>query len=197
MIRNRNVFRQEYKHAQGWWEDLRFPAAAFRLDSAATRYSYDFVNLGVEFDDNARYTEEVIGIIAQMSHGYLLGSGIDIHLHWEQNQNAVPNWLMDYRAYDIGEASNGSWTTVTGTTVEIAYSSGSIHNITEFVSDWDPGLSEVSGLVEIKLWRDTANTSGEFAGADGYTGGALTKEIDIHYQIDQPGSLGEYSKWNA
>jgi hypothetical protein len=49
-------------------------------------------------------------------------------------------------------------------------------------------------MLDIKLWRDTTNASGEFTGADPVAAAVLLKELDIHFELDSFGSNEEYVK---
>jgi hypothetical protein len=175
------------------WDDLRAPATALRLDSAATRYSFDSTNVGVLFNDDARYTEEQITVLFQMPHRWKLNSEVRLHFHWIQNQNASPNWLGAYRYYGNNQCCPSTWVEVAAITPEFTYTSGDLSQVNR-IANFTPANLDLSGMVEIKFWRDTANLSGKFAGADPYVGQALLKEIDLHYKIDGTGSLYEREK---
>jgi hypothetical protein len=174
------------------WEDLRFPATGNRLDSAATRYSFDFTELGVSFDNNSRYTNEQLSFIAQMPHSWKEGTTLDVHLHWIQNQAAIPNWLLAYRVYNNGE-DPGAYAELPWDAHAITYTSGTICQVTDFPAITMTGKT-ISCIMDFKLWRDTTNASGEFAGNDPVATAALLKEMDIHYEVDSLGSNTEYVK---
>jgi hypothetical protein len=53
---------------------------------------------------------------------------------------------------------------------------------------------KISCFFDSKIYRDTANASTLFAGADAYTGNWLLKEYDLHYKKDSLGSAEEYIK---
>lgn len=176
------------------WDDLRAPATGLRLDSAATRYSFDPLNVGVQFDADARYTEEQITVIFQMPHNWKLNSEVRLHFHWIQNQNAVPNWLGSYRYYGNNQCCPSAWTTVVSNTPEFSYpGSGDLSQVNRIAS-FTPMNLDLSGMIEVKFWRDTGDVSTLFGAADPYTGQALLKEIDLHYQIDSTGSTSEREK---
>lgn len=177
------------------WDDLRFPFFGRRLDRTSGHLDYDLAELGVNFDYTSRYNDlDMIGIIAQLPHNKKLGSNLRPHAHWIQNQDECPNMLMKYRIYDNGEAPPPTWIEVAYDSLVYAYVSGSILQIVKFPEIDMSSEVAVSSFVDIKLFRDTANTSGKFAGADPYTGDALMKEFDFHYEINQMGSRQEYIK---
>ena len=174
------------------WDDLKFPATGLNLDSAATRYSVDTTELGTSFHSDARYTNEQLGMVVQLPHAWKEGTILKPHIHWIQNQAAVPNWLMAYRVYNNGEVPGAFSFSMIDNTV-FTYTSGSICQISGFPDIDMYGLT-ISSIIDIKLWRDTANTSTLFAGADPVATDALLKEYDIHYQLDSNGSVQEYVK---
>ena len=184
---------KSFTTSDGNWDDFVVSASAVRLDSAATRYSFDTTNLGIQFDSDSRYPEEQISIIYQLPHEWKIGSDIRFHFHWIQSQSAIPNWLLDYRWFDNNEAEP-SFTRLSGTTETFSYTSGSILQISHFGLQSSSGITGVSSNFEIKFWRDTANTSTEFSGADPVATDVRVKFFDIHLQQDSPGSDNEFSK---
>lgn len=191
MIRDINTFRQEYKHAQGWWEVMGFPAQALAVGANAP--SWDTTNLGYEFNDNPAVSNEEVQAIAHMPHTWVEGSTIGIHTRWilledDGAANEDVKWDILYRWYDTGETSNGAWTTAE-TTVDVSGKTQWISLITELASVSGSG-SSISSLLELRLQRDTNDA------ADDHPHSVLLKELDVHYQIDQPGSLFEYGKWD-
>jgi len=180
------------------WDDLRFPFTAQRLDSASTRYSYDYFNCGVEFDADARYPNEKICMMVQTPHAALEGANIEPHIHWIQQGASMPNWLIAYRILkkntDIGVQSDYSnYTFMPWSSNAFTYTSGDLHQITEF-GTIDMTGTTFSDCLQIVLWRDTTNASGEFAGVDPSAISEITLEFDIHYEIDSLGSRLEYNK---
>ena len=174
------------------WDDLKFPATGNNLDSAATRYRYDFDELAIIFDANARKSEEILGYIAQMEHAWAEESTLKPHIHWIQSQAAVPNWLIEYRRYNNGSIVP-AFTAVAALSSIFTYTSGDMLQITTFPDINMAGLT-VSSFVDVRITRDTDNTSGLFAGVDPVTGPVSFKEFDFHAQNDSRGSLLEYIK---
>lgn len=174
------------------WDDLRFPASGDRLDSAATRYSYDFVELGVTFDDNARFDQELLGYIVQMPHAWAEGQNVKPHIHWIQTDANIPNWLIQYRNYNNGEAIP-AFILEPSDAIVFPFTGSPILQISTF-PEIDMTGFRISSFIDVKISRDTANGSGLFSGADPLVGGVLLKEFDIHYQLDSIGSLEEFIK---
>lgn len=178
------------------WDDLRFPLVGQRLDVAAGRIDYNYDDCTVDFQDNALYAGDPVCFIAQMSHSKELGSAIELHLHWFQNQNQTPNWLLAYRWVNMGESAIavGSEILLKWTSNAITYTSGTISQLTEFGNITKPTTDTISSILQIRLFRDSNNASTLFAGADPYTGDAQAIEFDIHYIKDGFGSNQEYVK---
>lgn len=177
----------------GSWDDEKFPASGDRLNSAATRYSFDFTNIGIQFQNNARYGTEDLVYQSQMRHAWRQGDNVKPHVHWEQNQNARPNWGIEWRKYKNGQAV-GAWTQAAPTSDVFTYVSGSILQISVF-AEIDMSDMLISDFLEIKLYRDTTQaTTPYLAIPDPYTGNALYKEFDIHVPFNNLGSESEFSK---
>lgn len=177
------------------WDDLRFPFIGRNIDTTSGRIDYNYSELGVDFADNSRYDDaEQISMIVQFPHAWATGTAISPHLHWIQSSADIPNWLIEYRWYDNGDTVPATWTQAPYGTHAYTYTSGSILQLTEFAISVPVGIDGVSSILDIKFYRDTGNTSSEFAGSDPLSGNALAKEFDIHYQVDSLGSDTEYTK---
>lgn len=174
------------------WDDDKFPATGNRLDSSATRYRFNHTELTIEFDANARYDTEVLGFINQMRHAWFEGSHIHPHIHWYQDQVAIPNWLLQYRIYNNGETPP-SWNNLVLEDHVFTYTSGRILQISTFPIIDMTGI-RISGFAEFKLSRDTANGSGEFSGVDPVVAIAHYKEFDTHVLFDDSGSKEVFTK---
>lgn len=173
------------------FEDLKFSATAVDIDKNSTRYRFDATNMGIVFDDDARYTEEQVSMIGQMPHAAKAEAAIHPHIHWIQDhETTLPNWLLGYRITNNG-AAPGSFTLLTPESHIFTYTSGDLLQISSFGDIAMTGAT-ISCILEFKLWNDTANTSTEFAGA--VAKAALFKEFDVHYEIDSFGSNEEFVK---
>lgn len=177
------------------WDDLRFPLQGQRLDVSAGRIDYNYDECTVDFQDNTRYPNEVICFAAQMPHAKKMDSNAYVHLHWLQNQNATPNWLIETWWYNNGdEVSSPTKTLSMWSSNELTYSSGTLAQITVFPVASPPANEMVSSILKIRLFRDTANASTLFTGADPYIGTVQADELDIHYEINTFGSKLQYMK---
>ena len=176
------------------WEDLRTPLIGQRFLVVAGRVDYNYTELTVDFSATARYLNEPVGVVFQMAHAKLLDSPVYPHLHWIQEEDHIPNWLIAFRWYKNGQLVPSTWTLAKYTTHEYTYASGALAQYTNFPGISAPAAETVSSMLEIKLYRDSANTSTKFAGADPYTSSAKAKELDVHIQLDSLGSNGQLTK---
>lgn len=185
-------------YADSFWVDLLGPATGSRLDSNSTRYRFNFFNGTIEFDNDARNDEEPLVFEYQLLHEWKEGTNGKPHLHWPQQSADVPNWLVGYKLDNNGE-TGAIETDFTGYTFGViqshayTYTSGVLNQIS-ILPDFDLSGAGISSLLKVVLFRDTTNASGLFAGADP---SALTEHIsdlDIHIEVDMPGSRDEYVK---
>jgi hypothetical protein len=165
------------------WDDLRFP---FTRDKQGqnTLPDFDFTNLGLLFPQND--TSEIVYIIGQFPHTRKNGSNIRPHIHFVQTSASQPVFKMDYRWYKNGEDPTVAFTTVTFNSFAFTYpGSGSILQIVSCPEIDGSLIDSVSSVLDIKIYRDDNVVSGDI----------LTKEFDIHYQIDiLGGSRQEFIK---
>ena len=167
------------------WDDLRAPFTQAKQGSNL-KPDFDETNVGLLFPQND--DTEIAFIIFQLPHSYKLGSDISPHIHWQQMNSNDVVWKFDYKWFDIGDAVPANFTTVTESADIITYTSGNLHQMTEFPNLDGSGISGVSSILLVKVYRDD-NVDGGAGGGD-----ALAFEFDIHYQIDSLGSFSEYAK---
>lgn len=161
------------------WEDLRAPFSQTRR-GALSKPDFDTTNVGLLFPQND--DTEITYIIMQLPHAYKLGTDIYPHLHWQQMNTNNVVWKFDYKWFDIGDAVPAAFTTVTATGQVVTYTSGNIHQMDTFPALDGSGISGVSSILLLKVYRDD-NVDGGAGGGD-----ALAFEFDIHYQVDSIGS---------
>jgi len=157
------------------WDDLRFPLTRDK-QGQNQKPDFDFTNMGLLFPQNN--TTEIVYIIGQFSHSRKNGTDIKPHVHFLQDSSDEPVFKIDYRWYKNGDDPTGSFTTLTATDFVFTYTSGSIAQIVNFPTIDGSGINAVSSIIEIRLYRDDNVVSGD----------VLTKEFDIHYEIDTIGS---------
>ena len=202
---SREIKKLREKASKYPWDDLRFSLAGERIDSASTRYSYDVFNGGVQFDDNARYPDEPISMIAQMPHEWLEEDAVRPHVHYIQTSSTDVNWLLAYKYYKNGKSctkdSNvtlySNHTLVAGSPI-FDYSSGTIVQIATFGNIDMKGML-ASSMLHCVLFRDSANASSLFSGADTAAGDHTSLEFDIHYRKrsgDDKIYLGTYHEFS-
>lgn len=175
------------------WDDLRFPFFGQQLDSSAGRIDYNYAENSIDYAANARYDEEKVCFTPEMPHKWYEESAIHPHLHWLQEEDEDPNWLLRTRILKSGIAP-GAWSLSIPSTQRVhSYSSGTLTQMTLWPSiDMTGYLIET--IVDFQVFRDTANTSGLFSGSDNYSAAAKAKIFDVHYLIDSFGSQDIFVK---
>jgi hypothetical protein len=178
------------------WDDQRFPANAANLDVSSGRIDYNYDEMTVDYADNSRYPNEVVGIAAQMSHARKDDSDIYPHLHWNQTSSDIPNILVEYRWYNNDELVPAGFTQIVIDTVEFTYpGSGNFAQISSIPLLGGLGAGKrLSSFFDIRIFRDVSNASILFPGVDTYAGVWALKEFDIHIEIDMNGSRQEFIK---
>ena len=164
------------------WDDLKAPATTIR-QGATSKPDFDTTNMGLLFPQND--ATEIAYIIMQFPHARKAGTDIKPHVHYLQSQATTPTFKIAYRWYDNNDDPTGSFTTVASTGSAFTYSSGDIAQIATFDAIDGSGITGVSSILEVKLYREDNDVAGDI----------LVKEFDVHYQIDQErGSRQEYTK---
>ena len=178
------------------WDDQRYPATAQNLDVSGGRIDFNYSELTIDYQANARYPNEPLGIVAQLSHARKSDSDIYPHIHWVQNQNNFPNLMIEYRWYN-NNSDPGSFTQLVLSPANnvFPYVSGDLAQITSIPLPGGFGVGKaLSSFFEVKIFRDNNNNSGLFAGSDPYSGVFSLKEFDIHIEKDTVGSRQEFVK---
>ncbi|MHC4302020.1 MAG: hypothetical protein ACYS7Y_32555 [Planctomycetota bacterium] len=175
------------------WSDEKAPLTGQGVDTSTGRLSTDYTEGTVVFATNARYNEEPVVMNFQLNHSWVEGSVVRPHLHWLQEEDNDPNWLIRWRIVKNGSAP-GSWTNAAPqVTRTFAYVSGDLTQITKW-AEIDMTGASVSDTVQVILYRDSGNDSTLFAGGDPYTVEAHAFEFDLHVKRDTLGSIQEYIK---
>ncbi len=175
------------------WKDELGPLTGRRLESPSSRIVYNLPEGSVTFKSNATLADYVI-INLQINHDWEIGTNIDFHIHWWQNQAAIPNWLIGYRWQVNGQAKTTAWTNYRWTTNIFTYVSGTLNQITDFTIITPPGGAGISDILQIRLYRDTANDSTLFTGVDPVATDVDGISSDAHKKINTDGSRQEYTK---
>lgn len=207
-----NILAQEVKINHNGTDGVAIETdGTIRLDGAATVFDDMFGDISkvkvkgtrvvlndaentIDFASNASLTDYAL-VVYQMSHKWKMGSGIYPHIHWVQESNAIPNFLIQYRWQKNGEAKTIGWTNyICNTANAFNYVSGSLNQITHGSAITPPAGYGISDVIQIRILRDTANGSTVFSGADPYTGTVAISSVDCHIEIDTEGSRGQYTK---
>jgi hypothetical protein len=188
-----NESTNELVFVEGLWEDLRFPMIGENAYTAGGRIDYNFDEVALAFQDNARYPEDPAVASAQFSHAWVEGTGVEAHLHWLQTSDADPNWLVQYRYLADGQAPTGWQLMIPDVPRAFTYTAGTLCQITAWPTIDMTGYL-ISDTVQFRVFRDVVNTSTLFGGSDLYSGDALAVEFDIHHLRNGFGSMNEWMK---
>ena len=178
------------------WDEASQSFVGQNIFVVAGRVDYNFDELTLDFGATARYPEEPIGVVIQAMHSRKADSDTRPHIHWMQNSDANPNILIAHRMYNTN-AIPPAWTLKALTTADNLFPFGGVgsQQITEFNLPAGHGVGlGLSFTIDVKIYRDSANTSGLFAGADAYAGAWNAKYYDIHFEKDMGGSREEFVK---
>lgn len=178
------------------WDEISNAFVGQNIYTSFGRVDYNYDDLTLDFGATARYPEEPVGIVTQIPHARKADSDIRPHIHWMQTSAAMPNILIAYRMYNNG-AVPGSWElkALTASDNAYAYTSSGMQQLTSFNLPEGHGEGlEVSFTFDLKIYRDSANASGLFSGADAYSGSLSLKYFDIHVERDMNGSREEFVK---
>jgi hypothetical protein len=130
----------------------------------------------------------------QIEHRWKAGSTVFPHLHWTQTAAGVPNWLIQYRWQRQGQAKTTAWSNYKCNTPVFTYTSGTLNQICYGAGITPPTGYGLSDILQVRLLRDTANTSTLFTGADPLDATAEVTAFDVHIECDTLGSRTELSK---
>lgn len=184
-----NSFRGSNRETS--WDDLI--GAITSIQVQGTGVSLNAAEQTIEFTTGANLLDYA-WISYQVKHSWKNGSVCGPHVHWEQTNNATPNILIRYRWQRNGQAKTTAWTDYKCNTNAFTYSSGTLNQISFGTGVTPPSGYSISDILQIRIFRDNANASGVFTGADAYTGVFSITSGDTHLELDSDGSRQEYSK---
>lgn len=173
-----------------YYDDIRVPLNNTKLTPTKSEPVLDDIGDGIlayGFDADADSTE-ALHFVAQMPHGWKIGTNISAHIHWMPSTTNEGNvlWKMKYRAAGIDSvftAVDSFYLVDAGDGTAWKHQIFSLGNISS-----DSIGGGVSGIIIGSIARVGED------GTDTYTGSAYGLEIDFHYQIDAPGSPETFSK---
>lgn len=175
------------------WRDELQELIGKKIYDAKGSVTYDIDNATINFEERADYEDYVI-MNVQLNHDWDEVTPLKPHIHWEQNQNATPNWLLAYRWQVNGQAKTMDWTVAQYTSNAFTYSSGTMIQISSFGDIPVPDGVGTSSIIQLKLMRDNGNSRESFSQKDTYDGDASGLSLDIHIKINTLGSRTEYTK---
>lgn len=160
-----------------FWGDLTFPATSSKQGALnKPDFDYDEIALLFPYSDST----EITYYNPQMPHQWKRGTAIYPYVHYIQSGvNDTAEFVIQYRFYDMGDAVPSTWTRIETTDCTLyPYTSGDLHQLALFPAISGSGFVE-SAILDIKFYRKEDV---------GVNADVLVKELDIHYEIDKPGT---------
>lgn len=163
------------------YDDFEIDLASLKSLGALAKPDFDVNNLTFDFPIND--TTEMMGKAIETQHDWQEQDTIWFHLHYDQTQNLIPGFRIQYKIYNRGEAEPTTWTRITSTGNLYSYTSGTIHNMLLFPAVLMTGKT-ISCIIKVKLYRYD-NT---------YTGDCKVTRFAYHYKINTLGSKSQGNK---
>lgn len=164
------------------------------VNSVNGRIYANFDELTVVYKTTAIYDTDFVGMAIQLNHYRKLGAKIFPHLHWEQAQDNIPNWVIAYRYQIQGQEKNPTWTVVKWDRNVFTWNTGTLNQIVSFGRITPPSGDGPSDILELKLYRDTNDDTDLFGFTDPYDRDVHAVSLDVHIEVDCMGSHTEYVK---
>ena len=184
------------------WRDELGDALSIKVQGAGI--SNNLAESVVNFDSNAAYNvnpalADFLYKNVQLNHDRDLTSEMHVHVHWFQEKDYAPNFLLEYRWQINGGEKTTAWTKLKCNALAFPYTVGqSLHQIAYAAPITPPVGTNLSDIIQFRIYRDTTNVSSEFAGNCPYnTGGNASAGVlsfDVHFMINSLGSNEEYIK---
>lgn len=177
--------------ARAWKDEL---GDAISIQQTGTGVTRNTDQVYVTFTTTANLSDYLYTNI-QLNHDRDPSVKIEPHIHWEQTLNSFPNFLLRYRWQVNGSATVSAWTSVPCVVPISSYPGGRFHQIADTQSGLTiPTGTNLSDIIQFKIFRDTGNASGVFSAADAYTATVGVLAFDCHMSINSLGSAAEYIK---
>lgn len=166
-----------------------------RAKTVGTRVLFDNTENTVYYTDQST-TGDYLTAVFQLKHGWKIGSNIFPHIHFWQIERNVPNFYFAYRWQKNGQPKTTSWTSVPCIQETFLHPGDTtvLNQILYTPPVIPPAGATLSDILQVRLVRDNANTSGLFTGPDTYTGNASITSLDIRIELDTLGSNTGYEK---
>lgn len=168
------------------WEDLRFPVQGINPAGATDAPTVETTLTGYPgtllFSGSA---DNVIAGIAQLPHGWKVGSAVRPHIHWSKPVGSASevSWVFYYRILGSAGDAHGAWVgPVAGT-----LAAGSMATANEM-------LLTAFGEVDLTGQRESTCLNWQLrrlGSSDADNGAARLFELDFHYQTDKAGTVNE------
>lgn len=159
------------------YDDFKFQVGNLRINPATSKPDFDYTNFVYLMDGSST---ETLAARDVTSHRFKVGSGVlwYPHVHWLQEASGVVVWQLEYefREPDYGQLTTG---TITTTGQEFTYTSGSLHQISEFDPIDMSAFSSSAIMTYIRISRLGGDAS------DTYSGDAKFYQFDFHVPLDQ------------
>lgn len=183
-----------------FWDDLRVPLDAIKLGGVKDPNYLLFKDNGSGSTGTFAYwfdasAEEEMFFTVQLPHNYKLETDLHPHVHWvpktDGSAGQVVNWGLEYTIANHGEVF-GLSNIISGNAHHpvvdpvVAYT----HYLTEVGTISGASIDSISTMIVCRVFRDATGA----LGTDDYADDAALLEIDLHYEIDYPGSRSEYIK---
>ena len=173
------------------WDDLVGSLVARRLESTQGKLQYDYEESAIEMQSGGSISNNTDRLIFNFQKPHAMSNEapdntMNLHIHWEQPDDTIREFTVQYRVQENGQPKNTTWTTVViaanNTNNAFIYTTGTANQITKLV-DIDLSGYAISSTVQFRVAR-----------TDSETGDILATFIDAHIPYDQIGSRQEYVK---
>lgn len=170
------------------YDDFAFSVSNLNINPSTSKPDYDQDEDEYLFDASA--TETVVGS-AISRHEFKIGTGVEWypHIHWAQSNSGDVLWQLEYKFWSANTAEPVSYTTLQSTAKEFTYTSGTLHQISEFTPIDMSSYISTAIMCKVRISRVGGDVS------DTYTGDVRFMGFDFHVPINQPsGSRQIYIK---
>lgn len=170
------------------FDDLRTPVTAIKLSGSKppvwTSYKGGLV---LAFEDQA-VNFQIFYWVWQLPHSYKFGTTLEAHVHTVPEDNTAGNvyWEFTHSISERNAAFPGQTTVNTTQAMPEITDQHQRHDIASMIGS---SITTTSAMIICSLARRSDDGQDTFNGKD-----VLVLEVDMHYQIDTPGSHDEDDK---
>ena len=178
------------------WDDLRIVPGAFSFPGSADPGLYDWqpTGSGITFKVYKFNKNDYVTASCQMPHTYKEGSDLYFHIHWTPADRGTAEgtanvgWKVDYSIANIGDTFPAGSTSLH---TDACQSTNDQHLLASGEVVDGSGLT-ISHVITLRIYREDDGANDTWSGTNSQAPGLL--EFDIHYQIDDRGSINESTK---